>query len=170
MDLSGRKGLVLGLANERSIAYGCARAMRWAGADLAVTYRNERTRPHAQPLAERLGCVLVPPCDVQRPGELEAASDTIRDRWGRLDFAAHCIGAAAPADLRGRVADCSRDGFLRARDVSVHSFVRLARLAEPSWRARSVPGARVPPPPRGFDSCLRKSNARPRIAEENGGP
>lgn len=131
MDLSGRKGLVLGLANERSIAYGCARAMRQAGAELALTYRNERTRPHAQPLAERLGCALVLPCDVERPGELEAAFDTIRERWGRLDFAVHCIGAAAPADLHGRVADCSREGFLRAMDVSVHSFIRLARLAEP---------------------------------------
>ncbi len=129
--LSGRAGLIVGLANEHSIAYGCTRAMREAGAELAVTYRNERTQAYARPLAERLGCAIAMPCDVERPGELEAVFEAIRNRWGRLDFAVHCIGAAPRADLQGRVADCSREGFLRAMDVSVHSFIRLARLAEP---------------------------------------
>ncbi|MFZ5557454.1 MAG: enoyl-ACP reductase FabI [Pseudomonadota bacterium] len=131
LNLTSRKGLVLGLANEHSIAYGCAQAMREAGAELAVTWRNERTQAHARPLAERLGCALAMPCDVEQPGELEAVFDAIRGRWGRLDFAVHCIGAAPLADLHGRVVDCSREGFLHAMDVSVHSFIRLARLAEP---------------------------------------
>jgi len=129
--LSGRAGLVLGLANEHSVAYGCARALREAGAELAVTYRNARTEAYARPLAERLGCAIIMPCDVAEPGQLEAVFDAIRQRWGRLDFAVHCIGAAPAGDLRGRLADCSSEGFLRAMDVSVHSFIRLARLAEP---------------------------------------
>lgn len=129
--LAGRAGLILGLANEHSIAYGCARAMREAGAELAVTYRNERTAPHARPLAEQLGCTLAMACDVEQSGHLEAVLEAVSGRWGRLDFAVHCIGAVPPGDLRGRVADCSREGFLRAMDVSVHSFIRLARLAEP---------------------------------------
>lgn len=129
--LSGRTGLILGLANEHSIAYGCARAIREAGAELAVTWRNERTQAHALPLVERLGCAIAMACDVEQPGSLEAVFEAIRGRWGRLDFAVHCIGAAPPADLHGRVADCSREGFLHAMDVSVHSFIRLARLAEP---------------------------------------
>lgn len=131
MPLSGRVGVVLGLANEHSIAYGCARALREAGADVAVTYRNARAEAHARPLAERLGCALVMPCDVEQPDALEAVFGAMRARWGRLDFAVHCIGAAPQADLQGRVTDCSREGFVRAMDVSVHSFIRLARLAEP---------------------------------------
>lgn len=126
-----RIGLVVGLANEHSIAYGCARALRASGAELAVTYRNERAAKYARPLAERLGCALALACDVERPGELEAVFDAIRGRWGRLDFAVHCIGAAPRSDLLSRVVDCSREGFLRAMDVSVYSFIRLARLAEP---------------------------------------
>ncbi len=129
--LAGRVGLILGLANEHSIAYGCAQAMREAGAELAVTWRNERTAVHARPLAGRLGCAIATACDVEQPGELEALFEAIRARWGRLDFAVHCIGAVPPGDLQGRVADCSREGFLRSMDVSVHSFIRLARLAEP---------------------------------------
>lgn len=129
--MQGQVGLVLGLANEHSIAYGCARALRDSGAQLAVTYRNARAEAYARPLAKSLGCALAMPCDVERPGELESVFDAIGRTWGRLDFAVHCIGAAPRADLRGRVADCSREGFLRAMDVSVHSFIRLARLAAP---------------------------------------
>lgn len=130
-DLSGKKGLVIGIANAQSIAYGCARAMHDLGADLAVTYLNERAEPHVRPLAQSLGCPIVMPCDVEKPGELEAVFDSIRRTWGRLDFALHAVAYAPKEDLHGRVIDCSAAGFARAMDVSCHSFIRMARLAEP---------------------------------------
>lgn len=131
IDLSGRRGLILGIANDHSIAWGCARAMHAGGAELAVTYLNAKAEPHVRPLAETLGCRLVMPCDVREPGQLEAVFDAIRTSWGRLDFVIHSIAYAPTADLRGRVVDCSAAGFSLAMDVSCHSFIRCARLAEP---------------------------------------
>ncbi|MCP5432270.1 MAG: enoyl-ACP reductase FabI [Alphaproteobacteria bacterium] len=131
MDLAGRKGLVLGIANERSIAYGCAKAMREAGAELAVTYLNEKAEPHVRPLAEALGARLVLPLDVTREGAMEAVFAEIEAAWGGLDFALHSIAYCPMADLHGRITDASREGFLEAMDISVHSFLRMARLAEP---------------------------------------
>jgi enoyl-[acyl-carrier protein] reductase I len=128
--LSGRKGLIVGIANEHSIAYGCARMLRNCGADLAVTWINDKTRSYVEPLAR----------SARRPsrcsstsgsGSLEAVFDAIRERWGRLDFLLHSIAFAPPDDLHGRVADVSREGFGRAMDISCHSFMRMARLAEP---------------------------------------
>ncbi|MFM2045556.1 MAG: hypothetical protein RLY86_4132, partial [Pseudomonadota bacterium] len=113
------------------IAYGCARAFRALGADLAVTYLNDKAEHHVRPLAEGLGADLILPCDVREPGQLEAVFDAIAGRWGRLDFLLHSIAFAPREDLHGRVVDCSRDGFLTAMDVSVHSLIRMARLAEP---------------------------------------
>jgi enoyl-[acyl-carrier protein] reductase I len=129
--LAGRKGLVVGIANEHSIAWGCARMLRRCGAELAVTWLNDKARPHVEPLARELGASITMPLDVEQPGALEAAFDTLRDRWGRLDFVLHSIAFAPAADLHGRVADSSREGFARAMDISCHSFVRMARLAEP---------------------------------------
>jgi len=129
--LSGRKGLVVGMANDRSIAYGCARMFRTCGADLAVTWVNDKTRSYVEPLARELSAEIMMPLDVERPGAIEAVFDTIRERWGRLDFALHSIAFAPAGDLHGRVADTSRDGFLRAMDISCHSFIRMAHLAEP---------------------------------------
>jgi len=129
--LAGRKGLVVGIANEHSIAYGCARMFRACGADIAVTWLNDKARPHVEPLARELGAPLTLPLDVEQAGGMEAVFDAIRHDWGRLDFVLHSIAYAPAADLHGRVADSSREGFARAMDISCHSFARMARLAEP---------------------------------------
>ena len=130
-DLQDKKGLILGIANRHSIAYGCARAMHESGADLAVTYLNARAEPFVRPLAETLNCPIIMPLDVTVPGELEAVFARITREWGRLDFVLHSIAYAPRDDLHGRVVDCSQQGFATAMDVSVHSFVRAAKLAEP---------------------------------------
>jgi len=131
INLKGKKGLIIGIANDQSIAWGCANAMHALGADIAVTYLNDRAEPHVRPLAERLGSTLVMPCDVEAPGELDAVFDTIRQEWGTLDFALHAVAFAEKEALHGRVVDCPASGFARAMDVSCHSFIRMARLAEP---------------------------------------
>ena len=130
-DLHGKKGLVVGIANEDSIAWGCARAFRAAGAELAVTWLNEKARPYVEPLAEQLQAPIQMPLDVEQDGQMEAVFDALGTRWGRLDFVLHSIAFAPAADLHGRVADSSRAGFARAMDISCHSFARMARLAEP---------------------------------------
>ena len=129
--LAGKRGLVVGIANEHSIAYGCANAFRAAGAELAITFLNEKAEPFVRPLGEKLAAPLVLPCDVREPGQLEAVFAAIETRWGRLDFLLHSIAFAPKEDLHARVVDCSRDGFLLAMDVSCHSFIRMAHLAEP---------------------------------------
>ena len=129
--LSGRKALVVGVANEHSIAYGCARAFRALGAELALTYLNDKAKPHVEPLAAGLGAPLCLPLDVEQPGELEAVFEAVRQTWGRLDILVHSIAFAPKQDLQGGLLDCSAAGFQRAMDVSVHSFVRMARLAAP---------------------------------------
>lgn len=131
MNLAGKKGLVVGIANEHSIAYGCAQAFRAAGAEVAVTYLNAKAEPHVRPLAEALDSPLVLPCDVREPGQLEAVFDQVAQTWGRLDFVLHSIAYAPKEDLHCRVVDCSAAGFAMAMDVSCHSFIRMARLAEP---------------------------------------
>lgn len=129
--LAGKTVLIVGIANERSIAAGCAAAMRAAGARLAVTYLNAKAEPHVRAVAEPLGAELVLPCDVREPGALERVFGAVAERWGRLDGAVHSVAFAPREDLRARTLDCSRDGFLQAMDVSCHSFLRMARLAEP---------------------------------------
>ena len=129
--LSGRKGLVLGIANEHSLAYGCAQAFRALGAELAVTYLNDKARPYVAPLARELEAPMLLPVDVRDAHQLEQAFAAVAAAWGTLDFALHAIAAAPKEDLHGRLTDCSREGFLQAMDVSCHSFMRMARLAEP---------------------------------------
>ncbi len=129
--LSGKKGLVVGIANEHSLAYGCARAFHEAGADLAITYLNAKAEPHVRPLAEALGSTIIAPCDVTADGELDDVYRQIADKWGRLDFLLHSIAYAKAEDLHGRIIDCSAEGFAFAMQVSVHSFLRMAKLAEP---------------------------------------
>lgn len=131
MTLAGKRGLVVGIANEQSIAYGCAKAFRAAGAEVAVTYLNEKAEPHVRPLAEQLGSPLIVPCDVREKGQLEAVFDKIAQAWGELDFVLHSIAYAPKEDLHNRLVDCSQEGFAMAMDVSCHSFIRMARLAEP---------------------------------------
>ena len=128
--LAGKKGLVVGIANENSIAYGCAKAFRGLGAELAITYLNEKSRRYTEHLAEALEAPLFLPCDV-REGQLKSVFETIEREWGQLDFALHSIAFAPREDLHGRVTDCSRDGFLMAMDISCHSFIRMAKYAEP---------------------------------------
>lgn len=130
-NLAGKRGLVLGIANEHSIAYGCARAFHDTGAILAVTYLNEKSEPYVRPLAQALQSPLVMPCNVRIAGQLEAVFEQIGKEWGGLDFVLHSIAYAEKEDLHGRVADCSAVGFGMAMDVSCHSFIRCARLAEP---------------------------------------
>lgn len=131
VSLEGKKGLIFGIANARSLAYGCARAFRSLGAELAVTYGNPKSEPYVRPLAEELECPIFLPCDVREPGRLEAVFQQVEQRWGRLDFLLHAIAFAPKDDLHGRVVDCSKDGFALAMDVSCHSFIRMAKLSEP---------------------------------------
>ncbi len=129
--LAGKKALVVGIANEYSIAYGCASAFRNLGADLAITYLNDKARPHVEPLVKALGATIFLPLDVQRAGELEAVFDVVRSEWGRLDILVHSIAFAPKEDLQGGLLDCSAEGFKTAMDVSCHSFVRMAKLGAP---------------------------------------
>lgn len=130
-NLQGKKGLVAGIANEHSIAYGCAKAFHATGAELAITYLNEKADRYVRPLAEQLQSPLILPCDVRIPGQLEAVFEAIGKHWGRLDFVLHSIAFAPREDLHGRVVDCAEAGFLTAMSVSCHSFIRMVRLAEP---------------------------------------
>jgi enoyl-[acyl-carrier protein] reductase I len=132
--LMGRRGLVLGIANEHSLAYGCALGFRTLGAELAITYLNEKARPYVEPLAKGLEAAIFLPCDVMAPGQLDAVFHEMERTWGNIDFALHAIAFAPKEDLHGRLCDCSHDGFLQAMDVSCYSFIRMARLAEPMMR------------------------------------
>jgi enoyl-[acyl-carrier protein] reductase I len=129
--LAGKRALVVGIANEHSIGYGCAKAFRSVGAELALTYLNDKARPYVEPLAKELGAAIFLPLDVQRPGQLEAVFAAISERWGRLDILVHSIAYAPKQDLQGGLLDCSAEGFAVAMDVSCHSFVRMAKLAVP---------------------------------------
>ena len=132
--LKGKRGLVLGVANADSIAFGCAAKLRAFGAQIALTYLNDKAKPHVEPLARRIDASILAPLDVTRPGEMDALFERIRSEWGSLDFAIHSIAFAPREDLHGRVVDCSRAGFLQAMQVSCHSFLELARHAEPLMR------------------------------------
>jgi enoyl-[acyl-carrier protein] reductase I len=124
--LEGHKSLIVGIANENSIAYGCAKAFRAAGAEVAVTWLNEKARPHVEPLAREVEAEIMLPLDVSVPGELEAVFEQVRARWGRLDSIIHSIAFAPKEDLQGRLTDCSAAGFSKAMDISCHSFIRMA--------------------------------------------
>lgn len=129
--LAGKRALVVGIANEQSIAWGVAKMMRAAGADLAVTYLNDKAERYVRPLADQLEASLVLPLDAGRPEQEERVFDAVAHRWGRLDILVHSIAFAPRDDLHGRVVDSSAEGFALAMDVSVHSFLRLCRRAEP---------------------------------------
>jgi enoyl-[acyl-carrier protein] reductase I len=129
--LSGQKALVVGIANTESIAFGCAKAFRAAGADLAITWLNDKARPHVEPLASELEAAVTGALDVSVPGQLEAIFDQVRATWGRLDILVHSIAFAPKSDLQGGLLDCSAEGFAKAMDISCHSFIRMAKLAAP---------------------------------------
>lgn len=129
--LKGKRGLVIGISNDQSIAWACARALRDAGATLGGTWLNEKAQPYVQPLLGALQAEIQMPLDVRDDIQLQAVFEKVERRWGKLDFLLHSIAFAPKDDLHGRVADSSRDGFLKAMDISCHSFIRMARLAEP---------------------------------------
>jgi len=129
--LKNRKALVAGIANEHSIAYGCARAFRESGADLAITYLNEKAKEFVGPLAKALEAEIFMPLDVSQQGELETLFERIEREWGRLDILVHSIAFAPKEDLQGGLLNCSAEGFAKAMDISCHSLIRMARLAAP---------------------------------------
>jgi len=131
LSLRGKRGLVVGIANEASIAAGCARAFVANGAEIAATYLNDKALPHVRAVTDPLNCKLLFACDVRVPGQLETVFQQLDAAWGQLDFLLHAIAFAPADDLHGRVVDSSADGFALAMDVSCHSFLRMARLVEP---------------------------------------
>lgn len=136
--LSEKKALVIGIANENSIAYGCAKAFKARGAELALTYLNEKAKKYVEPIAEELDATIFMPCDVNKEGELENVFSEIEAKWGILDIALHSIAFAPKEDLTGRLTDSSKEGFLVAMDISCHSFIRMARMSEPLMKNGGV--------------------------------
>jgi enoyl-[acyl-carrier protein] reductase I len=128
--LKGQKALVIGVANDRSIAWGCAQAMHRAGAEIAMTYLNDKARPHVEPLAHAVDASLLLPLEVRDAAQTDALFAAIATSWGRLDILVHSIAFAPREALQGRVVDCPRDGFLTAMDVSCWSLLDLSRRAE----------------------------------------
>jgi enoyl-[acyl-carrier protein] reductase I len=129
--LEGKRGLVVGIANDQSIAWGCAKAFRALGSELAVTYLNEKARKYVEPLARELETPILMPLDVRVEGQTEAVFERIAHEWGNLDFVVHSIAFSPKETLRGRVVDVEREGFLTTMEVSCWSFIRMAHLAEP---------------------------------------
>jgi enoyl-[acyl-carrier protein] reductase I len=132
--LEGKRGLIVGIANESSIAWGCAKAFRAFGAEVAVTYLNDKAKKYVEPLARELEASIVMPLDVNESGQMEAVFQRISKEWGKLDFVVHSIAFSPKDALHGRVVDVSRDGFLKTLDVSCWTFIRMAHLAEPLMR------------------------------------
>jgi len=129
--LEGKRGLIVGIANDQSIAWGCAKAFRSLGAELAVTYLNDKAKRFVEPLAQALEAPIFMPLDVNEPGQMEAVFERIGKDWGELDFLVHSIAFSPRDALHGRVVDVPRDGFLTTMDVSCWTFIRMAHLAEP---------------------------------------
>ena len=132
--LRGRRGLIVGVANDHSIAFGCAAKLRGFGAEVALTYLNAKAKPYVEPLAEQIGASMLLPLDVSQESAVASMFEQIKAQWGYLDFVIHSIAFAPKDDLHGRIVDCSRDGFLQAMQISCHSFIELARYAEPLMR------------------------------------
>lgn len=131
METQNLKGLVIGLANEQSIAWGCTQAFHDVGADLAITWLNEKTKKYIEPLVQSVSASLFLPLDVTNEDQMDKVFKEINSKWGKLDFLLHSIAFAPKEDLRGRVTDSSVEGFKIAMDISCHSLIRLARRAEP---------------------------------------
>jgi enoyl-[acyl-carrier protein] reductase I len=129
--LKGKKALVTGIANDQSIAWGCAKAFSAFGAELAVTYHSEKTKKYVDKCIGEVNPSIYMPLDVQKEGDLEAVFEAINQKWGKIDIVLHSIAFAPKADLQGRVVDCSKAGFLMAAEISCWSFIHMAKLAEP---------------------------------------
>ena len=131
IDLMGRKGLVVGIANEHSLAWAAAQRFRNAGAELGITYRNDKAKSFVEPLARKVDAAFILPCNVAFAEQVDALFTAIREKWGRLDFLFHAVAWARKDALLGRLTDCSAERFVEAMVVSCHSFIRMAQLAEP---------------------------------------
>jgi enoyl-[acyl-carrier protein] reductase I len=129
--MAGRRGVVMGVANDRSIAWGIAQACAAQGAEICFTYQGEALEKRVRPLAERIGGRLVLPCDVTDDASVDAVFAQLGQEWGGIDFLVHAIGFADKAYLRGRYMDTPRGAFLQAMDISVYSFVSVAQRAVP---------------------------------------
>lgn len=129
--LKGAKALVTGIANEHSIAYGCAKAFHELGAELAITYLNDKSRGYVEPLATALQAPIFMPLDVSRQDQADALFERIGQEWGSLDIMVHSMAFAPKDDLQGGLLNCSAQGFAQAMDISCHSFIRLARASAP---------------------------------------
>lgn len=133
-NLAGKKGLILGLANDRSIAWGCTRLLHAMGAQIVASCLNDKARKYVEPLTAPLGVDLVN-CDLEQEGQLDAVVAHAVDKLGTLDFVIHSIAWAPLEDLHGHVVDSSRQGFARAMDISCHSFAAVAKLCAPHMPA-----------------------------------
>ena len=127
--MQGKRGLIMGLANDRSLAWGIARALGGEGADLAFSYQGEALEKRVRPLAAELGSDMLVDCDVSSMDALDAAFEQIADKWGGLDFVVHAIGYSDKNELRGKFVDTSMDNFLMTMNISVYSFVAVAQRA-----------------------------------------
>ncbi|WP_299612304.1 enoyl-ACP reductase FabI [uncultured Tateyamaria sp.] len=128
--MTGKRGLIMGLANDKSIAWGIARTLHAAGAELAFSYQGDALKKRVDPLAAQLGSDIVLPCDVGDEASIDALFDALKDRWGKLDFIVHAIGFSDKNELRGRYVDTSRDNFTLTMDISVYSFTAVMQRAE----------------------------------------
>ena len=129
--LDGYRGLIVGIANNRSIAYGIAQAAAAAGAQLALTYQSERLEPRVRQAGQELGAAWIGPCDLNHDDQVEALGGQLRGLWDRLDFVIHAVAHAQREDLEGRFVDTSREGFRQALETSVYSLLPLVRAVEP---------------------------------------
>lgn len=129
--LKGKKALIVGIANEHSIAYGCAKMLKKAGAELAINYLNDKAKTYIDKIADELKPAIYTKCDVTNDNELIQLFDEINSTWGELDILIHSIAFAPKADLQGPIVNCSKAGFLLAMDISCHSFIRMANLSKP---------------------------------------
>ena len=132
--MAGRRGLIMGVANDHSIAFGIARTLKAHGADLAFTYQSEALAKRVRPLAASLGSSLVLPCDVDHIASIDELFAQLGATWGEIDFVAHCIAYSAKAELKGRYADTSRENFSKTMLVSAFSFTEIAKRAAPMLR------------------------------------
>ncbi|MEM7632618.1 MAG: enoyl-ACP reductase FabI [Pseudomonadota bacterium] len=128
--MAGKRGLIMGLANDKSIAWGIARALHGAGAELAFSYQGDALKKRVDPLAGQLGSDIVLPCDVSDGASIDALFGSLAERWDRLDFIVHAIGFSDKNELRGRYVDTSRDNFTMTMDISVYSFTAVMQRAE----------------------------------------
>ena len=128
--MAGKRGLIMGLANDKSIAWGIAKACADAGAKLAFSYQGDALKKRVDPLAAQLGSEIVLPCDVSDAASMDALFDSLKEHWGQLDFVVHAIGFSDKNELRGRYVDTSRDNFAMTMDISVYSFTAIMQRAE----------------------------------------